>query len=217
MGMVSKQDVIDAYVRRSAQYFDAKGNKLEYPTGLHGLSGYPKGTRGYNHEQEDKARLGHAKKAWKKDADSFEVRVNADGTANIFKKVEAGHVSAFNVPSSWVKQTLDAELEVTDKVVAAVADVFSGKLRTETYDLARPDEDGFRPSFRKFYGDAVRNAQWTTTGLGEPEAQKAMRQALKALGYKGIRYQGGQTMGGAKHEAYVFWDEQGLLKRRVVR
>lgn len=135
-GRVSKQAVVDAYIRQQAQYFDKDGKPQEYPQSLSGFGpGFPPGTHAYRQHAQDQVRLQAAKQAYAKQAASLVVRVNADGTAVLVKK-GAGQVSAFDVPKSWIQRTLDAEQETPERVAQAVSGVLSGRLRQESYAYA---------------------------------------------------------------------------------
>jgi hypothetical protein len=215
----TKQDAIDQYKRQLATTVDKDGNPLPFPQPLHGYSytgdsaPSPEWKR---RADEDTARLRQADKLWKQREDQYIVRKQADGLITIREKSAPGTVAHYEIPRDWVSKTLDAEDEIPKRVAGELHDVLMklGDRQTarDLYNFATtPDEDGFRPSFRKVFtsivGGPLRESE---------EGSVAFRRAMKDLGYKGIRYQGGVTMGGARHEAFVFWDEQGLKKVRAL-
>lgn len=213
-GKTRKADVISRFIHRTLvartewdhmRYLSPGKNALESPL--------EPGT--FVHKDTAKAHA-DAKAAWDAMADSVEVRVNADGSAVIRKKSAPGRVASYRVPESWLSKTIDAEAEIDDDVLDALHDTLRAHGDRQTardmYAFATAeDADGNRPTFRAVYtaisGGPLRDSD---------DAIVDLRRAFKALGYKGIRYAGGTTMGGGgRHNAYVFWDEQGLKKRRV--
>lgn len=202
-GKVSKQDVIDAYKRVVlARYYDDEGKKSFFPL--------------RDEEGDRSKRLQNAEKLWQEMARTHEVRVQVDGNAVIRKKGAAARVAQYHVPKAWLAKTIDAEDEISTDLLAAIHDSLRahgdhGTAR-DAWDFgSQANEDGYKPTFREVY----------TSIVGGPlreddDAIVDLRRRFKALGYKGIRYAGGVTMGGGvKHDAYVFWDEQGLKKRRA--
>jgi len=214
----TKQDAIDAYIRREARYVDAEGNKLEFEQRLHGYAyepGVDVSAEWKRKADEDTTRIEHARKAWESSKNQYEVRKQADNTIIIRNKIDAGHVSHYDIPKEWVSKTLDAENEISMRVVDALHDTLreldDRSTADDLYQFAtRQDESGFRPSFRDVFTSIVDGP------IRSEEGSVALRKMFKELGYKGIRYSGGQTMGGARHNAYVFWDEQGLKKARTL-
>lgn len=164
---------------------------------------------------EDK--LPAAKSLWDATKKALDIRKLADGSVVFRKKDDTGVRTEISVPESWVKHALDAEAEITPEVAGALAGTLAwlGDVATAADVRAaakHKDEDGFKPSFRQIYTSITSGSPLMTDA-----GQKAWRTALKELGYKGIKYAGGVTMGGPAHTAYVFWDEQGLRKLQQER
>jgi len=223
----TKQDAINAYIRSLATTLDANGNDLPFGgTRLHGFTytGDSAPSAAFKAKaDEDAARIKHATARWEAMKNTVEVRKSIDGLIVIRDKAARGAVSTYQIPKAWLKQTLDAEAEITEPVAAVVYDtikaVNEGYRTQQADDVYRfattKNEDGYYPSFRAVYRRASAMIGVMGYQFNEEAGQLALRKGLKALGYKGIRYAGGVTLGGGtKHEAYVFWDEQGLKKRR---
>jgi hypothetical protein len=106
----------------------------------------------------------------------------------------SGQQTELNVPRAVLNGALDADAPLPDDARDAIRRVIA-----ETMNRG----DGSQRTLRDL---------WRNIGPTE-EAQVAIRRALSDLGYTGIRYDGGVTMGGGiRHNAYVFWDEQAIQR-----
>lgn len=202
-GYKTKQKIIDAYIRTKALNFDENGKETYYQTALPSLATDPVRIK----------RLEYSRQHWEQIKKDYEVRINVDGTSVIRKK-DSGHVSTYEIPVELTKSVYDTDEEVEDNVLNAlcVAMRSINAPCNEIYQLAKEDEDGFKPSFRTIWREMV-DGGWGV--INDQKFQTAFRREMKALGYKGLIYSGGVTMGGGiQHRAYVFWDEQGLAKYR---
>jgi|GEM_PF-2901625 len=198
----TKENALNAYIRKRASYLDTNFKSQFVQTGY---SGSPKWEE----------RLEFAKKQVENELPNLEIRKLGDGDVVIREKTNLGKVSELNIPKDWFQKTIKAEEEIKPEVADALARVFDTIGERENADLlrnfSRADFDtGLRPSFRDVYskipGDFASNFR-------SEQGQKLFREYLGNLGYKGIEYQGGITIGGAgKHKAYVFFDEQGIKK-----
>lgn len=201
----TKEQAIDAYVRSKAQSIDENGASLGFGQ-TRDLS--------LTWDPTVKARLAKARELFEAEKSSLDIRKMTDGTVVIRRKANLGVRTTVDVPEGMVNQTIDADAEIATEVASRLRDVLrslgDGSTADDMWRFATTvDDDGFRPSFRDVYTKIGAGSQ-----LISDEGQVALRQAMKGLGYKGIRYQGGVTMGGKKHQAFVFWDEQGLAKMR---
>lgn len=203
-GCKTKQATIDSFIRTNAQNFDENGKETFYPVSLPAMVDDPVRIK----------RLNYSKQHWEKIKKDYEIRINVDKTSVIRKK-NSGHISIYEIPAEVVNSLYDTDEEINEKVLNALcqAMIVINSSCNEINQLSKEDEDGFKPTFRIIWKKLV------DEGLGIINSQKfqtAFRKEMKALGYKGLLYSGGATMGGGiKHRAYVFWDEQGLLKYRV--
>jgi hypothetical protein len=213
-GVVSKQEVIDTFIRQTARYMDDEGRpSWEQPMGHLGRE-YEKFH--FSDDPGTRQRKTQAAALWKKMEKDHEVRIGADGVAVIRKKQNPADVAVYDVPQAWIAATIDAEAETDERVALAMHDALKAyyvnpRDAGEVYDFAmgKDNDTGDRPAFRQVY------ARWRHE-LGDKHA--IFRRELKDRGVKvkGVRYQGGVTMGGGgRHEAFAFWDEQGLAKLRV--
>lgn len=198
----TKQQAIEAYVWRLAQYVDENGNKLQWGASLPAFSDDPIRIK----------RMKQAEKQWNQMKNDVEIRSQTDGSIVIRKKSHPGTRTAIQIPKRALQQTLDAEQEISKEAATALADVLrrlgdEGTARDTWNYATTADEDGFLPTWRQIYTSITADSP-----IVSPEGQLMLRRKLKELGYTGIRYAGGVTMGGRKHNAYVFWDEQGINK-----
>jgi hypothetical protein len=210
----TKKATEEYYIRELAKFIDKDGNETFYPEQLHHIYTIAGNTP---KELERETRLAHARAKYDKMKPELEIRSLVANETVIRKKAKAGRVATYDIPKDWLDKTLDAENEISIDVASALVGVLPrGRTRDEIYRYATTTDDmGFRPSFRDVYRHTAEEMTWMNGSLSEPETQEAFRSAMKALGFKGIRYAGGITLGGGhKHNAYVFWDEQGLKKRR---
>lgn len=216
-GSVSKDEVIKTYIRRVLyEHPESFRNRIaSYGYAAPGtVPSLLSGPGTYVPQEVAQAERAAVAK-WEEQAKTLDVRINADGTATIQQKAAKGRVATYSVPKSWLRKTIDAEAEIDEDVVDAIVDTLRahgdrGTARDVAAFARQQDDGGFRPSFRDVFtsisGGPLRDDEGASVDL---------RRALKALGYKGIHYAGGATMGGGgNHNAYVFWDEQGLRKRR---
>lgn len=209
-GCKTKQRVIDSFIRVQATFFDDNGNRTYYQTNLPAFVDDPLRIK----------RLDFAKRHWDSIKKDYEIRINVDGNSVIRKK-SSGHVSIYEIPIDLINSTYNVEEEIHDDVLTALcrAARATGDNCNEIYELAQVDEDGFKPSFRTLWTELV-GGSWgrlPSQSAENQEFQASFRQEMKRLGYKGLFYHGGATMGGGiRHKAYVFWDEQGLRKYRKI-
>jgi len=207
-GCKTKQSVIDAFTRSQATFFDENGKSTYYQIALPPFVDDPIRLK----------RLEYARKYWDGIKKDYEIRINIDGNSVIRKK-DSGHISIYKLPIDLVNNTYNTEEEIDDDVLTALcrASRTTGNNCNEIYELVKEDEYGFKLSFRKVWTELV-GGSWgrlPNQSANSQEFQTAFRQEMKRLGYKGLSYYGGLTMGGGvKHQAYVFWDEQGLTKYR---
>lgn len=178
-------------------------------------------------DYEQAPRIAGARKWWEREKKNWLVRRQVDGTWLFAPKQKLKTTRhEYDIPNEMLDGMLNAESEVDDKAVSALADALKTMGDRNTADAIwdfvesrrraanwdEVDEDGNSvspPTYRDIYTSITRNSP-----LISPEGQVELRRNLKEAGYTGIRYQGGLTMGGQNHEAYVIWDEQGLRKWR---
>lgn len=194
----TKAQAIETYIRQRAQTIDENGNEL----GISERKELPAMTD----NPERVARLAHAKRIVEAELKTIEVRKLADNTIIFRRKEKAGAGSVLNVPEDVIAKMLNAEEEIDLGVATALADALDAVGdRATARDLYRfattKDDAGFRPTYRDVYTGITADSDLIT-----PEGQTELRERLQSLGYTGIRYAGGVTMGGAKHEAFVLWD-----------
>jgi len=226
----TKQEAIDHWIYEKAKWMNLDGT-LE--TGIHtwGRNGleFSNGTKWGNltnnvAQEEYAKRIELATELWKKLAPTVEVRKQLDGDIVIRKKKHSGQVAVFELPEAIVNNCLNADEEIPEKVVDLLNDILvrvgdRGTARAmmdfiKQYERQGIEDDpdsgsGFLPSFRRV---------WTSITADSPlhDNQTGIRRGLKDLGYTGIKYLGGISMGGGyKHSAYVFWDENQINKFRV--
>ena len=198
----SKSKVIDYYIYRLAQYIDENGKDLFFAEALPGFTDNPIRIK----------RLEFAKQKWEEMSKTHEVRINIDGTAVIRKKQGKQTITTYEVPLSIINKMLNAEKEIDDDIIYALCAAMRAAADyncRELEQMAKENEDGFKPTFREIY------RQLPAPYVINSKFQKTMRKYLKIQGYTGIEYAGGVTLGGGvKHRAFVIWDEQGLKKMR---
>lgn len=217
-----KAEALQAFLRLKAMHEIGKDGK---PLGPEHRFSYEEWDR------EQDARVAGARKWWEREKKNWLIRRQADGRwlfAPKQKLTTTRH--EYDIPNEVLDGMLNAEYPVDDKAVSALADALKtmGDRRTaedvwdfvesqrrvvqryEDYGEGDYDEVGpGLPTYRDIYTSITRNSP-----LISHEGQVELRRNLKEAGYTGIRYQGGLTMGGQNHEAYVIWDEQGLRKWR---
>ena len=213
---VARQDVIDAYLRRSARTdFNDAGKPI---------TDTMESMVRYQHSvQVTPAALAAAKAKFK--ADNMQVRVNADGTARVFPPAAKGSLSVVDVPDRVLRRTLNADAPIKDEVVNAVAESVHSKhvwpeVEAQRRAAANGEDDingnGIgEPTFRSVYGAVA--GTWSAGGGMDAAAQSALRRSLMEQGYSGIKYAGGVTMGGASHTAYVLWNTQHVNQHRIAK
>lgn len=198
----TREKVIDRYIWRIAQYIDVDGKSTFFPLSIPALSDDPERIK----------RLELARQEWEKQSKDLEIRFNVDRSAVIRKKKGKQKISVYEVPLDMVKNTYNAENEIDEYVY----DALCVALRATNHSCnnlpnLKEDEFGFKPTFRNVYKEV-----WVL--MANPKAQVAFRKKMKELGYTGIEYSGGVSMGGGiKHRAFVFWDEQRLKKARKAK
>ena len=216
----TRDEVVQLFIRRNlAPYVDAQGNKIASFMGEE--------LPAFVDNPERVARLAHAAEIWKTQYEpTTEVRKQLDNTWVIRKKQHGGVVSVFEIPQTLLDQCLNAEAECPHEVaevlhnnLVACGDRDTARDLWHAFEHGMPDpetgevvDEGWAPSFRQL---------WTSLNGFCPlrvdaEPQIKFRRDLKALGYRGIKYQGGMTMGGGyKHWAYVFWDDNLIRKYQI--
>lgn len=198
----SKSKVIDYYIYRLAQYIDENGKDLFFAEALPGFTDNPIRIK----------RLEFAKQKWEEMSKTHEVRINIDGTAVIRKKQGKQTITTYEVPLSIINKMLNAEKEIDDDIIYALCAAMRAAADyncRELKQMAKENEDGFKPTFREIY------RQLPAPYVINSKFQRTLRKQLKIQGYTGIEYAGGVTLGGGvKHRAFVIWDEQGLKKMR---
>lgn len=145
---------------------------------------------------------------------THEIRIKLDGEAVVQKKAAGGTAKtvAFDVPARMVARALDAEAEISDDVLRGIFQVLrrhsdSGTASEMMSWVQQQRREGEDPSFRQVFtaitGDSpIRSSR---------AIQDELIQEFEHLGYTGISYQGGLSMGGGhKHRAYVFWDADAI-------
>ena len=198
----TKEKAIERYIWRIAQNIDADGKPTFFPLSMPALSDNPERIK----------RLELARQEWDEMSKDLEIRFNVDKSGVIRKKQGKQKVSEYEVPLDMVENALNAEEEIDDDAYYAIC--FA--LKTADYSCnnlpnLQEDEDGYKPTFRAVYKEV-----WEL--MANPKAQVAFRRKMKELGYTGIEYAGGVSMGGGiKHRAFVFWDEQRLKKARKAK
>lgn len=210
----TKQDAVEYFIRQTARYMDDAGNPSWTTYRNSGVESDP----------EWKKRLRMAQAKWEQMAKQVEVRKLVDGDIVIRKKSQKGNLSEFEVPIDWINACLDAERTIPDGVAsvlydalremddqATANDLYDYATNEQPYDPEDPYGGGEIPTFRTVYSSITGDSP-----LISKEGQVLVRRGLKELGYQGIRYLGGLSMGGGlKHNAYVFWNEQAINKMRV--
>lgn len=202
-GCRTKQSVVEAFIRVKAQQFDDNGVENYYTTSLPPMVDDPIRIK----------RLGYARDYWEKIKKDYEIRINVDGTGSIVKKL-TGHVSIYEIPNEIIEKTYNTEEEIDDHVLNALcaAARSEGWSCRDIQNISLEDEDGFKTSFRKIW-QFLSDSGWGVAN--NKRFQTNFRREMKNLGYTGLFYSGGVTMGGGnRHNAYVFWDEQGIKKYR---
>lgn len=171
-------------------------------------------------KKEREQRFEYARQKWAQMSKDYEIRVKLDGSGSIQKKLKKsnGQIAVFDVPADYVAKVLHADAEISVKVLDELCYVLD---RHNDKDTARDIrqfvkqqewEDGERPTFRQVYTGITADSPF----IHDEQAHTEFRDALKSLGYVGIEYVGGITMGGGyKHRAFVFWDEAVVNKYRV--
>ena len=229
---LTKAEVIDAYVERQARTIDTTGSDHSHELEYWGGKPIPfTSGRDWSHvnfsEQDNReraARLAHARARWDAVAKDYEVRIKLDNTAVIQHKQQRAKVTAVDVPDQVLADTLDAEAEIDNSVLdtlcGALEDAGDNETARDIRTFVRrrergEDEDdpsGYRPTFREIYTSITAGSPLAS----DPEVQAEFRQALAELGYTGIEYAGGLSMGGGhKHRAYAIWDADLINAQRV--
>lgn len=225
----TKEETIDRYIETLAGDFDLNGNRFK---SWLDRNAYNRTNDYYAHRSNPKhaKRIQAAEKIWDDMKDHVKIFKKTSGEWVITSK-GSGIITQLQIPKQWLDKCLNAEMEVAEDVLEAL--VYSLKesgdrvTSDEVYRYAKhykdygfeygadeDDEDpetqggdGFWPTWRMLYTGLTADSN-----LIDAEGQLILRRKLKGLGYTGIRYDGGVTMGGRRHNAYVFWDEQGIKK-----
>lgn len=215
---ITKKDVLDRYLEKTASMIDLTGkNHSFYGHPIEFSNGFAWARRSHpDVSNEYEKRLDFAKQAWDKIKKNYEIRIRLDGTAVIQKKPQLSdsHTTAFDIPKSYINKTFHADEPIKDDVLNVLLHILTNNNDGSTADAIKQyvkNEDfkfGENPSYRTIY-----------TGIGgasplyEKNIQDAFIKGLEALGYVGIKYTGGITMGGGyKHSAYVFWNSSDINK-----
>lgn len=221
----TKQEVLDKYLNQIASTIDHNGNDLSNKIEYWGSSvpfsnGSSWSTKGMKkNEEEYKKRLEYAKQAWNKISKNYEIRIKLDGTAVIQKKsnVSESQISEFDVPQSYMKKLFHADDPINDKILDKLLYVLKKNNDIATandinrYVRDEQKEYGVNPSYRTIFINIGADSP-----LSDREVQDQFIESLEDMGYVGIEYTGGMSMGGGyKHRAYVFWNSEQLNKFKV--
>ncbi len=219
----TKQDVLDYWLRREAAKFDADGvdhsNEIAYWT--HDVpfsNGHDWCLNTPATREEREKRYGYAREKWKRLSKDYEIRIKLDGTGVIQKKLPKsnGAIAVFDVPDAYVRDTLKADDECPEDVVDLLSHVLrkhgdEGTARDMRAFVRQQEWDGETVSFRQLYTSITADSPLT-----DREVQTEFREELQAMGYVGIEYVGGISMGGGyRHRAFVLWDDDKINSFRI--
>ena len=217
---LTKQTVIDAYVRQKARMTDLTGKEDFYGQDVKFSDGGQWGTIINDlRKREYETRIEIARQKWQKMSRDYEVRIKLDGTGVIQKKPKhkAGAVTVFDIPEVYFEYCLYADREVNDRVLDCLAYVLkkhgdAGTAR-DMYDFVKNEKWNDNDlTFRQVYTSITSNSPLKYDAAVQAEFIEELQEA----GYNGIEYTGGITMGGGyKHRAFVFWDENDINRFRV--
>lgn len=203
-GAKTKQEVIDGYIRRLARGIDENGNDTP-PFNSYDLPPFV----------DDPVRLKRiefARQRWEKEKHKYEIRIGVDKTGKILEK-NTGNLSIYEVPKDFINKTYNVEEEINPEVIDCLCSslLADGDNCSILKQITQENEDGFRPSFREVW-QILRNSDLGGR-LVSQKSQIVFRRKMKDIGYTGLEYSGGITMGGGVlHRAFVFWDEQKINK-----
>jgi hypothetical protein len=202
-GAKTKQEVIDYYIKILAGYIDENGNDI-HPFDLSRKELPP-----FVDDPIRLKRLEFARQKWEKEKHKYEIRIGVDKSGKILEK-NTGYLSIYEVPNDFINKTYNVEEEIDPDVIDCLClsirdtDPSCSILK----QITQTDEDGFRPTFR-----AVWNILRDYEQMLNQKSQIVFRRKMKDIGYTGLEYSGGITMGGGVlHRAFVFWDEQKINK-----
>lgn len=221
-GAKSKKEVIQRYAERLARTIDADGNDHSSDARYWGGNAVPYSDGGdYSvitndlRQNERAQRLQHALTHIKALMKTYEVRVKLDGEAVIQKKQGAANIAAFAVPAQMVASTIHADAEIDSDVLSVITyHLKHAGDRTTAEDIEQfvreeERENGQTPSFRTVFTGITRESP-------VHDNQEEIISDLIEMGYTGIHYLGGLSMGGGiKHNAYVFWDANAINACRI--
>lgn len=211
---LTKAEAIKHFIRsRLVPYTGPDGNPLPsfernniYMFGHDGLPSKP----------EERKIWVAAHKRWEKMAPQVEIRKQLDGDIIFRKKTADKPVSEFLVPKRVIEKMLDADDDIPDDVLGVMSRILTKysdrATASEMEAFVRQNErEEQRPTFRQVW-----TALTGDSGLHDVRSQEEFRDAMRDLGYPGITYLGGITMGGGyKHHAYVFFDSSTVNKYRI--
>jgi hypothetical protein len=221
---LTRQDVIDTFVRQIARKLDADGvdhgkeiaywsRDVPYSDG----GDFSTVTNDLRH-RERAQRIAFATEKWQQMAKKYEVRVKLDGTGVIQRKSQKTNIAVFDVPERYLAAFLPADEEIPTKVLDTLIWVLTkyddrATARDVENYVKQQKWEGETPSFRMIYTSITIDSPLVSEG----EAQSAFIDYLQHLGYKGIEYVGGVSMGGGyRHRAYSAWDADVINSYRVV-
>ena len=221
-GLKTKQAVITRWCEITAKHLDINGvdHSSDFRYWSKGVPYSDGGDWGVMtndlRKVERQKRINLAMDMWKKLSRKYEVRMKLDDTAVIQKK-QAGAVAAFDVPEAMVNRVIDAEAHINDKVLDNLLWVLKRHSDDSTArDIAqyieRQSWEDENVSFREVFTSISADSPIR----GEREVLDEYIETLQDMGYTGISYLGGISMGGGfKHRAYVFWDSAKINACRV--
>jgi hypothetical protein len=165
---------------------------------------------------ERQQRINLAAEKWKKLSRTYEVRMKLDDTGVIQKK-QIGALAAFDVPEAMVARVIDAEAKIDDRVLDDLLWVLKRHKDDETArDIARYIESQSWESEDVSFREVFTSIGVDSPLRGDREVLDEYIESLQDMGYTGISYLGGISMGGGfKHRAYVFWDSAKINACRV--
>jgi hypothetical protein len=214
---LTKQGVLDYWLNKQAAKFDANGvdhsNEMQYwNSNVPFANGGDWSIKTPQTRDEEAKRLGYAQAKWAKLAKTYEIRVKLDGTGVIQKKQQkaAPLISMFDVPIAYCDQCLHADGEVSEDVIDELTWVLQrhqdrGTANDMRAFIKQKESDGEEVTFRDLFTSVTSDSPIRD----DAHAQGELREALHGLGYVGIEYSGGLSMGGGyRHRAFVFWDSE---------
>ena len=221
---MTRQQVLDYFIRQIARKLDEKGvdHSKEMRYWSHDVP-YSDGADFGNmtnelRQREHQQRIAFATQRWNQLSKEYEVRVKLDGTGVIQRKSQQGNIAVFDVPETYLRTFLNADDSIPDRVL----DNLTWALRKFEDKSTAGDIEQFvkqqewedeTPTFRTIYTSITFESPLVSDG----EAQATFIDSLQDLGYNGIEYTGGVSMGGGyRHRAYSAWDAEKINSYRIL-